>query len=271
MQARKSFLSAFLSLITIPAVMIVILIDKPDYDFFNFIHKNIVPIAETVGQGLTYPVRVVGRFAESRMKKKEALRENDAIMAKLSTLEKITAEKEALEKENERLAAKLGMVQDIKHRTAVVKITRDNSFMENQVFMIEVSDDAAAAGNIVVSNTGFFLGTVVERMGRFARIQSVRDGHSNIPVRIAGTDVFGFLQGGGNAAPRLRFLSDGDFTALEGMFLITSSVNGNVPENVPVGRIESVKNDEIRVKLGAELKNQESAVLLFFDKNKRYE
>jgi len=69
----------------------------------------------------------------------------------------------------------------------------------------------------------------------------------------------------------LKFLSDGDFSPAPGMPLVTSGVNGNVPNDIPVGRIESVDDGRIRVKLGAELKNQESVMLLFFNKNERYD
>jgi len=271
MHTRKSFASAFLSLILIPSVMIVILIDKPDYAFFNFVHRNIVPIAEAAGQTLTYPARLIGRFADNMRKRGDAMRDNAEIMAKLETLEKITAEKEMLERENAMLVAKLNMAAAIRYRTAAARVVRDNSFMETQAFVAVVSDDAVAVGNVVVSNTGYLLGVIVEKNGRYARIQSARDGHSNVPVRIAGTDVFGFLQGGGGAAPELKFLSNGDFVPKAGMSLITSGVNGNLPDNIPVGRIENVHDGEIKVKLGAEMKNQESVMLFLSDKGGRYE
>ena len=271
MRTRKSFIPAFSSLVLIPTVFIVILLDKPDYTLFNFVHGNIIPIAETVGRGLTYPARAIGRFAESRMKRRESLKDNDEIMAKLETLERVTVEKEALERENELLMSKLNMAEKIKYKTAVARIVRSVSFMENQMFMAENPRDEIAAGNIVVSNTGFILGVIVEKNGRYSKIQSVRDGHSNIPVRIAGTDVFGFLYGAGNSAPELKFLSDGDFIPAAGMFLVTSGVNGKVPDDIPVGRIESVETGAAKVGLGAELKNQESVMLLLFDKNRKYE
>ena len=255
----------------IPAIVIVTLLDKPDYDFFNFIHRNIVPIAEVVGRGLTYPARVVGRFADNMRKRRDILGENIEITARLETLEKTIMEKELLEKENALLMEKLNMAKAIKYRTAASRIIHDNSFMENQNFILERPGDEVSPGNIVVSNTGFLLGVVVENTGGYSKIRSVRDSRSNIPVRISGTNVFGFLQGGGNSSPELKFLSDGDFSPAPEMPLVTSGVNGNVPNDIPVGRIESADDGRIRVKLGAELKNQESVILLFFNKNERYD
>jgi cell shape-determining protein MreC len=247
------------------------LIDKPDYVLFNFIQRNIIPVAETAGRGITYPIRLVGRISNGMRRHREVLGENLEIMARLEAFEKISMGKEVLEKEKELLMEKLNMAKAIKYKTMVGYIVRDNSFMENQSFIVENSGGDLADGNIVMSNTGFLLGVITDVGGRYAKIQSLRDGRSNVSVKLAGTNVFGFLHGNGNLAPELKFLSDGDFVPAAGMLLATSGVNGNVPNNIPVGRIESADNNKIRVKLGAELKNQESVVILFFNKNEKYE
>ena len=114
------------------------------------------------------------------------------------------------------------------------------------------------------------MGVLSEKIASFARIQSLRDSKSNIPVRIAGTDVFGFLQGLGNNETELRFLSNSDFEIESGMFLITSAVNGNVPNDIPVGRIKMSDKHKVKVVLGAEMDKQESVIILLFDKNEKY-
>ncbi|MDR1071040.1 MAG: rod shape-determining protein MreC [Rickettsiales bacterium] len=271
MQRKKRFLSAFLSAILVPVAVIVIMIDKPDYRFFNFIHTAVVPIAEFAGQGLSYPIRLIGKITDGIRKNKETLRENAKIMAELADLHKVLTENEILRRENGLMREKLKIAESMGHEFAVAKIIHDNSFAENQSFVAKSPDGRVLAGNVVVSNSGYILGVISENAGGFARIRSIRDGDSNIPVRIAGTDIFGFMQGSGSAGPELRFLSDGDFVPKEGMFLITSGVNGNIPSDIPVGRIESAKPDEITVRPGGELKGQESAIILFFGKSGGYE
>ncbi|MDR3208489.1 MAG: rod shape-determining protein MreC [Rickettsiales bacterium] len=251
--------------------MIIILIDKPDYLFFNFIHRAAVPVAQVVGQGLSYPIRLIGKITEGVRKNKENMRENAKIIAELEEISKVSVENEILRLENELLKEKLKIIESMKYEAAVARIIHNNSFLEKQSFVIKSPGDEVFPGNVVVSNAGYLLGIIVEKMGGFAKIQSIRDGDSNIPVRIAGTDVFGFMQGTGTSWPELRFLSDGDFVPKDGMFLITSGVNGNIPSDIPVGKIESVKSDGVKVKPGSELKEQESVIILFFDKAGRYE
>ncbi len=270
MRIKKSFLSALISFISIIIVVIVILIDKPDYKFFDFMYRNVVPVAQTIGQGITYPIRLVGNFSENIRKSRQNLKENAEIAEKIALFDKINAENFVLQKENELLRKKLKITDGIKQKTIAANIIHNNSFSENQNFLIERKDDLLKKGNIVLSNSGFLLGVIMENTGSFSKIQSVKDVNSNIPVRIAGTDVFGFLQGVGSNNPVLRFLSNSDFEVESGMFLITSGINGNIPDNIPVGKVKNIKKDEIRISLGAELKNQESVLILMFDKNEKY-
>jgi cell shape-determining protein MreC len=186
-------------------------------------------------------------------------------------MQKIAAENEVLARENALLKSKLNITESMKYKAVVSNIVHDNSFIGSQSFITRNSDGEIRVGSVVVSNTGFLLGMITEVAGGYAKIQSVQDSNSNIPVRIAGTDVFGFLQGYGNKDPKLRFLSDGDFAAEEGMFLITSGVKGNVPDGIPVGTVKRSAGGEIAVGLGAEMGRQESVIILLFDADKKYE
>jgi cell shape-determining protein MreC len=265
MKTKKS-LSSFSSIVVIPIVVLVIMLDKPDYAFFNFLYRNIVPVAEFVGQGITWPVRLAGKLADSMRKNRANLRENEAVAAELEQFHRLAAENEVLTKENELLRIRLNMALEIKRPSILAKVVHDNSFAGTQSFVIE---GKALVGNIVLSSSGFLVGMISESAGRFSKIRSIRDSASNIPVRIAGTGVFGFVVGNGAADPELKFLSDGDFVPETGMMLISSGVNGNVPDGVPVGKIKSVGGDII-VEPGVELKNQESVFILMFDEDRRY-
>jgi len=268
LRTRKSLLSAFSSIALVLVVVVAIMIDKPDYGFFNFLYRNSVPAAEIIGQGITYPARLIGHISERYRKSKIIQREHEKMADELESLRRVTAENEILTAENARLRRKLGMAESQKYPAVAADIKRDNSFFGKQSFIV-MGD--VAAGSVVISNDGYFLGMVEQASGGFAKIRSAEDAGSNIPVRIAGTDVFGFLTGGGNKDPQLRFLSDGDHAPDIGMVLVTSGVNGNVPSGIPVGKVKDVKGAEISVALGAELKNQESVMVLSFGKNGRYD
>jgi cell shape-determining protein MreC len=259
-----------LSILLIPAVVVVILVDKPDSHFFNFVYRNMVPIAQMVGQGATYPVRLVRRAVGSVRKSRTVIKENQEMMAELEDMRRVMVENDALQKENGLLREKLGIAENMKYKVVVSGIIHDNSFAGRQSFIIRNPNGGIASGNVAVSNAGFLLGIIDGDIGHYARIMSVRDAGSNIPVKVAGTDVFGFLQGAGGGDPELRFLSDGDFVPEHGMFLITSGVNGNIPSGIPVGRIEEVKGSEIKIGLGADIGKQENVMILLFGKDGKY-
>jgi cell shape-determining protein MreC len=270
MKAKKSLLSAFLSAASIPVVVLAVLLDKPDYRFFNFLHKSIVPTFEAVGQGMSWPVRMIGDIRDGIRSKRGIADENKYLREQMGDFQKMAAELEILRLDNDLLRRKLRMAENMRFSSVFAKILRDNSFLENQQFIIKSRDPGIAAGNAAVSNDGYLIGIIAERAGGYAKLRSLRDSRSNIPVRIAGTDIFGFLQGVGGRRPELRFLSSGDFIPEIGMILITSGVNGNVPDDLPVGKIGAL-DDKIRVELGSELRDQENAVILLFGKDGKYE
>jgi len=269
MRTRKSFLVAFSYVITIPAVVMIILIDKPDDLFLNFIYRNTVPAAEAVGRVVAYPVRLVGAWIDDFRENRRFRREIEDVKAELQSFQRIEFENEILKKEIAALKEKLKISEESKYDTAVSRVIHDNSFIGQQSFIIRHSG-AVSVGNAVISNTGFLLGVIVERMGLIAKIQSLKDSRSNIPVKIAGTDVFGFLYGTGAGDPELRFLSDGDFSPEPGMILITSGVKGNLPSDIPVGKIKDFRSGAITVRLGGDLAKQETLRILLFDKDGRY-
>ncbi|MDR1027263.1 MAG: rod shape-determining protein MreC [Rickettsiales bacterium] len=278
MQQKKSFLSASVSIVSVVIAVIVILIDKPDYRFFNFLHRNTIPIAEAVAAGASYPFRLVGRMVRGIRDSRDALSEDAEVRRKMDEFDKVFSENEILRRENELLREKAGMQAALPKQSIIAEIVRDDSFASRQSFFVKNRGGGvrgvrrAEAGNVVLSNGGQLLGIVSESLGGYARIQTLRDGKSNIPVRIAGTNIFGFLQGTGpRADPELAFLSDGDYIPQPGQLLITSGVMGNLPGDIPVGRIKKVAPGGIPVLPGAELNNQESAVILLFDKDGKYE
>ena len=272
MQQKTGRLSAFASLITVVMAVVVMLIDKPDYHFFNFLRRNLVPAAETIGRGISYPFRLVGRFAEGIRESNNVLSDNASVRQKISEFDNIAAENEVLRRENENLRARLNMTAAIKHKTIAAEIIHNLGFAGRQNFIIKNDSPEIKPGNAVISIGGQMIGIVAEKIGGFARIQSLRDGKSNIPVKIAGTGVFGFLQGGGpRRDPELSFLSDGDYMPEAGQLLITSGVAGNLPSDIPVGRIRRAGGGDIMVSPGAEMKNLESVVIILFDKENRYE
>jgi cell shape-determining protein MreC len=271
MHKRKARLSSFSSIIFVPIVFIVILIDKPDYRFFDLAHRAFVPTVQYAGQFFSYPIRLVGGFAEKIRQRNMNLRDNEMIMAELDKVSNLTLEVRYLRLENEALRGRLSMAREIKFDTVSANIVRNNSFGERQSYIIRNPIGRIEVGNILVSNDGFFLGLISEVTGSFARVRSAKDGNFNIPVRFAGTDVFGFLYGRGNEDPELRFLSNDNFVPEAGSFLVTSSVNGNIPNNIPVGDVKSAAGGVIRVRLGADISKQNSVLVLLFNSGKIYD
>ena len=68
-----------------------------------------------------------------------------------------------------------------------------------------------------------------------ANVRALNDADSNIAVRIAGDEVYGFLAGDGSATPEIGLFSRPEFKASKGMTVITSNISGVLPNGIMVG------------------------------------
>jgi len=89
------------------------------------------------------------------------------------------------------------------------------------------------------------VGIVSDVGENFAKVRSLTDTKSNIPVRIAGSEVYGFLQGNGSETPTMGFFSDPEFQATRGLKLITSGIRGVLPDGINVGEMTNHEDTKV--------------------------
>ncbi|MDR1697266.1 MAG: rod shape-determining protein MreC [Rickettsiales bacterium] len=216
--------------VCVPVLFLYVFLGKPDYKLMNAVSAPVAFLAGGIGDIITWPVRAVGNLAENIREHNRALDENAELSARLDAAHAKLAEYEIMAKENERLRAALGVAKSYRD-TTFANIVRISGGFARESFEL---DTDAPAGAAVISTSGDMVGVTVEP----GRVRTLSDAKSEIPVRIAGTDVFGFLRGrGGNVAPIFDMPSDPEFVPSPGDMIITSKIGGNIPDNIPVGRI----------------------------------
>ncbi|MDR0319411.1 MAG: rod shape-determining protein MreC [Rickettsiales bacterium] len=223
-----------------PVFFIYILLDKPDYAVLNAIHKPIMAVALPFGQMLTWPVRAVKGFGASVIEYNYLAEDNEKLRKTLD--EKITIENEYkfLKSENERMVGLLKIKEESKTNVIIGKVIGNNNGLGN-TFVINVgSNDGVRDGEVVLSHLGNLLGFVISSTGEYSKVRNLNDINSNIIVRVAGTEVFGFLQGNNGKSPYFEYYSDPDFEPAPGMQLVTSNMNSLMPSNIPIGEISKI-------------------------------
>ncbi len=230
----------------LPVLFIYVMIAKPDYHLMNALSHVVVPVATAVGDVLTWPVRVVGRTAEN-IRDMSALRaENEELRAAVAAAQRTAVAAGIAMDENARLSHELGVARTMPTRTIIADVTSDNrAFHHNTVAINRGTTHGVRPAMAVVAFDGRLIGTVIDAGAKFARVRALGDADSNIAVRIAGTEVYGFVSGNGSATPRLEFLSQPEFIPKAGMKLVTSNIGGVLPADIAVGEIDSSGNGVI--------------------------
>ena len=255
----------------IPVFFIYIMIDKPDYKIMNAVSGIVVPVAHFVADGVSFPFRMVGRAARNLRDRATIMQENRELRAQLDELMRDRTECLGLIDENKRLGQELGIVHATPQRAIVARVIHDNTAIAHNTFILNKGKNAGIAPNMaVVSFDGSLVGIVASVTLDSAKVRALSDPKSNIPVRVAGSDVYGFLRGNGAASPYFEFYSDPEFIAANGNRLITSGIKGTVPDGIPVGVVRDADKTSASVELNTPAGKPHDVMVLSFDGEEKY-
>ncbi|MBN1325305.1 MAG: rod shape-determining protein MreC [Alphaproteobacteria bacterium] len=238
----KSALSAAI----LPVFLIYIMMDKPDYKIMNGLSKIVLPVAEWVGNGITWPIHAIGDATSSIRELSNLRTENEELKAKLSEAIRQKNEYDIAISENQRLTRELDIIRKTPQKSIVANITFNNNAFSHSTFFINKGiNNGIEKDMAVVSFEGALVGIISDVGVSFAKVRGLTDSKSNIPVRIAGSEVYGFLQGNGSDKPTMGFFSDPEFQPTPGLKLITSGIRGVLPDGINVGEMSDNKDTKI--------------------------
>lgn len=228
---------AVLSAAILPILFIYIMIAKPDYAIMNALAHVVVPVAQWVGDVVTWPIRAVANTVDGVAEISSLRDENRELRAKLDAA---TANQVACEiaiKDNQKLNHELGMIQTQSRDAIVADIIHDNGALGHKTFLVNRGRaDDIEPGMVVVSTDMMLVGIVIDVAENFARVRALTDADTNIAVRFVGTDVYAIMTGNGSNWPTIGFPSRPDFTPAPGTRIVTSNISGVLPAGIPVGK-----------------------------------
>lgn len=227
----------------LPVFFLYVLLDKPDYKIMNAMSDIVVSAARAVGDGITWPVRFAGNLGENIRVRQGIRQENRNLRKKLDELTIQQTSCIALGAENQRLEQALDIVRSQPSKAVLARVIYENTSFASNTFTLNKGENSGIrTGNTVISKDGFLIGTITDVGTDSAQVRGLRDTGANTPVRVAGSDVLGFLRGRGNAQPVFELFSDQEFLPTPGVMLLSVSAGGNLPDGIPVGKIKSAGN-----------------------------
>lgn len=224
----------------LPIIFIYIVVAGPDYKLLHGVAHIFVPVVNGIGDFITWPVRLGGNFVRKLNKISYLEQENEKLRAQIvvATADKVKCDVAIIE--NQKLARELNVAQNVGYENIIADVVFDNSALHHETFLVNRgSNDGVLPGMVAVSFERALVGIVIDSGYNFSRVRSIIDSNTNIAVRIAGSGVYGFLQGNGSSAPTIGFFSDHKFRPNAGVKIVTSAISGVLPPDIFVGEMEN--------------------------------
>lgn len=238
--------------VLLPTIFIYAIVAKPEYRITNAIAHVTMPIVNGIGDLVTWPVRVGGNLVRKIHKISNLEQENDELRTRLEAALATKTECEVAILENRRLNYEMDTRYTIGYDTVVADIVFDNSAINHETFLVNRgTNDGVTPGMVVVSFNNIMVGVVIDAASDFARVRALTDANTNIAVRVAGSDVYGFMHGDGSNTPTIGFFSDPKFHGDAGVKIVTSNISGILPSNIYVGQMRN--ETEVSVQSPGEL------------------
>ena len=240
------FVKSALAAAALPVFIIYIMVAKPDYTVSNGLAHIILPVANAVGDVITWPVRAIGQSA-SWVKEMSHLRtENEELRKKLDIALSNKHECDIAILENQKLEHEIDVKKSSPYKTIIADIQFDDSVFHHSTFLINRGTKSGInKGMVVVSFDNRLVGIISDCGSQFCRVRALNDADTNVAVRIVGSDVSGFLHGNGKGNAYIGFFSDSQFVARQGLKIITSNIGGILPSGIYVG--DTINENEIDI------------------------
>lgn len=236
----KTIIKSATAAAVLPVLFIYIMIAKPDYKLMDGLAHIVLPVANWVGDVITWPIRAVGAAVENVRELADLRDENERLRHALDAAMRDKNACDIAMAENQRMARDLDIIQNQPHGAVVADITYDNTaFHHGNFFINKGVRHGLSNGMAVVSPDGTLVGVITDVAPSFSRVRTLNDSDSNIAVRVAGSDVYAFLHGNGSATPTIGFFSDPEFSPSRGLKIVTSNISGMLPNGIPVGEMEN--------------------------------
>ncbi|MDR0726892.1 MAG: hypothetical protein LBF37_02405, partial [Rickettsiales bacterium] len=150
-----SYAKSALTAAVLPVFLIYIMIDKPDYKLMNGLSHVVLPVANWVGDVVSWPIRAVSNGVSGIRELSNLRSENEELRAKLDNALRRSYECDIAISENQKLTRELDVVRASPQKAIVATVSYDNkAFHHNTFFINKGSSTGIEPGMAVVSFDG---------------------------------------------------------------------------------------------------------------------
>jgi rod shape-determining protein MreC len=218
----------------------------------NFLNKksgilnNFKGFFYSISQSIQKPLWQAGDdfsdFFKGISQGKKIKQENEKLKADYENLLFQNIAIDELKKENDylRKALELGLNEEFKLVLAQV-ISKDIS--QDSILINKGLKDGLSQGMTVITEQKVLLGKVAEVSDKFSRVILISNSESFFPVTIQAAQATGIIRGRGNGQLSLEEIPQ-DKEIKEDDIVLTTSLGGNFPRGLLVGKIKNIKKSD---------------------------
>lgn len=169
--------------------------------------------------------------------------QNAELRRQLEETQRELNRRRALEHENQRLLALLGLARQTDDEVTTARITSSSFQSPRRIATLAAGTGSGVSGGMPVRNADGLIGRVLES-GRWAsRVLLITDPASNVPVRLVRDGTPAMATGRGDSTIDIKPLEVGKNPFRPGDIFMTSGVGGIYAPGIPVAMVVKVDRD----------------------------
>ncbi|PIP23632.1 MAG: rod shape-determining protein MreC [Candidatus Nealsonbacteria bacterium CG_4_10_14_0_2_um_filter_38_17] len=185
----------------------------------------------------------VSDFFETIFEIKNLKKENEELKSKNLELSAENSVLKEVQKDNESLRQALGVGLEKDLELILVHIT-GKDLSKDSIFINKGKKDGVEKGLPVITSQKVLVGKVGEAYDNFSEVILIYNKESSFDAKIQDKNVSGLIKGKGNLQLLLDLIPlDKEISA--GDIVVTSALSGDFPEGILVGKVKSVKKNEL--------------------------
>ncbi len=242
----KILAKKFALVILFLAALVLMLLNKNHKSAVNEVVGTGTGVVVAIVDVLVFPAKAISWTYDFLYDIVTVRKQNIALINENKKLKLLKDKYEALEVENRLLTDLLNFatLPDVQYISAKVVAEESDAFSQSVVAYI--GNNNVNKGDVVLSDRGV-VGRIDNVGSVYAKIITLADINSRIPVMIEKNRVRGILSGNNTPFPKLTFVPL-DAEIMVGDKVVTSGISGVFPAGLPVGQVVSVSKHEIKIK-----------------------
>ena len=216
------------------------------FEFVSWLRRPIKPLIRTslrVEYGLSTAISAVSHWAEIAILGQDTYSRLSELKERLAASSLDKYHLSALQEENNNLSRLLNFDADRPVAKIVTRVIGKDPGSPNQLRLAAGSAQGVRIGSAVVNPDGILVGLIVDADNEISIVRLLNHRLMQVPVRVLNKNrAFGLLESDGGLSLRVTQIpKDADVRPSD--VVVTSFVSGEVPPDLPIGTVLSVKND----------------------------